>query len=124
MTTECYECGAPATFQADIYRRDDGRGDPWENLCTVCVREHIDAGHIAVRLRLDDAQERALRDLCERYSVEFDPLHYRQSFDLPLGYVSGWVGGHEHAPLSAVGFVAGAKPTIYVGVSPAGEVSS
>lgn len=55
-------------------------------------------------------QEAALRGLCAGYDVVYNPDHYRPSFDLPVGWVSGWVGG---------------KPgTIYVGVSPQGEANS
>lgn len=60
---------------------------------------------------MSEAQEKALRDLCERYRVDFDPAHYLPAmFGLPSGYVSGWVGG--------------VVTTIYVGVGPLGEVSS
>lgn len=52
------------------------------------------------------AQEAALRRLCDGYHVPFVPSEYSSQFDLPSGYVAGWVG------------------PIYVGVSPEGEVSS
>lgn len=56
------------------------------------------------------AQETRLRELCASYHVEFDPEHYQPQFDLPSGYVAGWVGG---------------KPgTLYVGVSAEGVASS
>lgn len=50
----------------------------------------------------------ALAGLCHRYKVEFDPEKFTPAFDLPPGYVSGWIGGNR----------------IYVGVSPEGEISS
>ena len=59
---------------------------------------------------MTNAQELALRRLCQGYNVQFQVEHYHPQFDLPEGYVAGWVGG-------AVG-------TIYVGVSPEGEVAS
>jgi len=68
---------------------------------------------------ITNAQEEALRRLCERYGVEYDPRHYElRPFDLPEGYVCGWVGGPDHSGWPA------RKRTIYVGVSPQGEASS
>jgi hypothetical protein len=58
-------------------------------------------------------QETALYALCERYHVPYDPSHYRPTFDLPDGYVAGWVGGPEYM-----------ARTIYVGCSPEGEIHS
>jgi hypothetical protein len=60
-------------------------------------------------------QEAALRAICERYNEEFRPDDYRPQFDLPSGYVAGWVGGYE---------VQATHPTIYVGCSPEGQISS
>lgn len=51
-------------------------------------------------------QENALRRLCERFHVPFDPAAYRPAFDLPPGWVAGDVG------------------PIYVGVSPEGACHS
>lgn len=59
----------------------------------------------------DPAQEAALSDLCARYGVTYDPDHYKPQFDLPKGYVAGWVGGPDARKL-------------YVGCSPEGAVSS
>lgn len=59
-----------------------------------------------VTAAMTDAQRAALQDLCDRYHVEFDPTKYHPRSDLPPGYVAGWVG------------------SIYVGVSPSGEISS
>lgn len=64
-------------------------------------------------------QELALRRLCQGYSVSFDPAHYSPQFDLPPGYVAGWIGGQHRIHESPAG-----RPTIYVGVSAEGEVSS
>jgi hypothetical protein len=60
-------------------------------------------------------QEQALRALCARYNVDYDAGHYKPSFDLPAGYVAGWVGGHA---------IQATRPTIYVGCSPEGAISS
>lgn len=51
-------------------------------------------------------QEAALRDLCRRYHVPFDPKEYHVRSDLPPGYVAGWVG------------------PIYVGCDADGRISS
>lgn len=57
-----------------------------------------------------EAQLNRLRILCENYSVPFNEDDYLPAFDLPAGWVCGWVGG---------------KPgTLFVGVSPEGEASS
>ena len=40
-------------------------------------------------------QETALYALCERYEVTYDPSHYHHTFDLPEGWVAGWIGGPE-----------------------------
>lgn len=76
---------------------------------------------------MTELQEKALRDICDRYGVTFDAQDYQPSFDLPTGYVAGWVGGIHHS----VDFTTrGGKDhdtpmsTIYVGVSPEGEISS
>jgi hypothetical protein len=59
---------------------------------------------------MTEQQLAALQRICERYGVAFDAAHYWPQFDLPAGYVAGWVGG---------------KPgTIYVGCSPDGAISS
>lgn len=59
-------------------------------------------------------QELALRRLCQGYGVTFEASDYAPQFDLPPGYVAGWIGGHLGNP----------GRTIYVGVSAEGEVSS
>ena len=41
---------------------------------------------------MTEQQEAALRDLCERYRVDFDQDNYKPGGFLPEGYVSGWVG--------------------------------
>lgn len=83
----------------------------------VCMSEHEG---------ITNAQELALRRLCERYGVVYDPTHYElRPFDLPAGYVCGWVGGpHHRNPRYATPVEPAGKPTIYVGVSAQGEVSS
>ncbi|HEX5522800.1 MAG TPA: hypothetical protein VFX53_05100 [Pedococcus sp.] len=51
-------------------------------------------------------QRDALAALCERYNVDFDPDAFHPAWDLPAGYVAGWVG------------------PIYVGCDPEGAISS
>jgi hypothetical protein len=55
---------------------------------------------------LTDAQRARLSNLCERYGVDFDVRNFSPQFDLPDGWVAGWVG------------------TIYVGCSPEGDIHS
>jgi len=52
-------------------------------------------------------QEGAARSICQRYNVAFDANNFHTQFDLPAGYVAGWIG-----------------TAIYVGISPTGQVSS
>lgn len=80
---------------------------------------------------MTDAQEAKLRNLCERYGVEFDLAHYivfpADSLMMP-GWAEGWIGGPEHANPQYHTFQPGerqsAKHTIYVGVSPEGDSHS
>lgn len=77
-------------------------------------------------MTLTEAQHTALESLCERYKATFNPAHYLPAFDLPEGWVSGWVGGPDHG-LGRTGdgeWVRTPTTTIYVGCSPNGEVSS
>ena len=55
---------------------------------------------------MTDAQRAALAQLCKNYHVQFDARAYSPAFDLPTGWVAGWVG------------------PIYVGCSPEGEIHS
>ena len=56
---------------------------------------------------MTNEQAAALLSLCARYGVPFNPWTFEVNpFDLPTGYVSGWVG------------------PLYVGCAPDGEVSS
>lgn len=57
------------------------------------------------------AQVVALIDLCRRYHVTYDPRHYLPTAECGPGWIQGWLGGHEHM-------------TIFVGVSPEGQVHS
>lgn len=62
---------------------------------------------------MTDAQEEKLRDLCERYGVEYDPEHYRlypSNASMMAGWVEGWIGGQPG--------------TIYVGVDRDGSSHS
>lgn len=56
--------------------------------------------------RLTKEQRAALDRLCQNYGVEFDESKYTPQFDLPPGWVAGWVG------------------PIYVGCDPEGHISS
>ncbi len=51
-------------------------------------------------------QAQALESLCARFKVPFVPATFHPTFDLPEGYVAGYVG------------------PIYVGCSPEGEIAS
>jgi hypothetical protein len=64
---------------------------------------------------LPAAQERALRGICARYHVEYRREDYRPAFDLPKGYVGGWVGGYD---------IQATHPTLYIGCDPEGRISS
>jgi hypothetical protein len=55
---------------------------------------------------MNESQIVSLVALCTRYKVEFNPEGYKPAFDLPDGYVAGWVG------------------PIYVRCSPEGAISS
>ena len=55
---------------------------------------------------MTEQQEGRLRALCFSYGVEFNAEHYTPQFDLPSGWVAGWVGGEPG--------------TLYVGVDPEG----
>ena len=57
-------------------------------------------------MAMNEKQRKALEDLCRRYRYPFDPNNYKPTYDLPKGYVAGWV------------------KNLYVGVSPKGEISS
>lgn len=67
---------------------------------------------------MNKAQEATIRNLCERYNVEFDPKHYvtnsEHSTMMPL-WTEGWIGGYD---------IQSTHPTIYVGVSPEGQAHS
>lgn len=97
-----------------LYKRADGTlcrtlcpgGDPCDGEC---------------KYFMSSKQHEALWNLCERYGVPFFPLHYAPQFDLPEGYLAGWVGGPAHATADKGG---NRKPTIYVGCSLNGEISS
>ena len=62
-------------------------------------------------MSLTDGQREALARLCDRYNVEFDESNFLPAWDLPKGWVSGWVGGNE-------------ERCLYVGCSPEGEIHS
>lgn len=68
------------------------------------------------RLALNEAQTAALERLCQRYGVDFDPadyyVHPAGSFLTPQ-WAEGWIGGRNDE-----------KRTIYVGVSPEGQIHS
>lgn len=60
---------------------------------------------------MNDAQRAALQRLSDRYDVPFDVHDWEnEPFDLPPGYVAGWIGGSAHK--------------LYVGCDPDGIISS
>lgn len=67
---------------------------------------------------MTDQQRTALRALCERYRVPFNESDYLvnapDAWTLP-GYAEGWIGGYASQS---------SHPTIYVGCSPDGGISS
>jgi hypothetical protein len=65
--------------------------------------------------RMNHAQRNALWDKCAGYNVPFREDDYHPQSDLPPGYYAGWIGGWEGI---------GHRRTIFVGVSPEGELSS
>lgn len=86
--------------------------DNWWSI-PEALREHLDYEDAGLNM----PQQAALADLCGRYGVSYEASDYGEQFDLPAGYRAGWVGGLQHR-------VGTENPTIYVGVSDAGEVSS
>ena len=79
------------------------------------VGETFDEAHDGVPVadaldRFTPAQRDRLVALCIAYGVEFVEDHYWPQFDLPPGYVAGWIGGRPG--------------TLYVGVDEDGVASS
>jgi hypothetical protein len=56
-------------------------------------------------------QIKALSDLSDRYHVKFFQEWFKPTYDLPEGYVAGWIGGPQERKL-------------YVGCDPDGRISS
>lgn len=75
--------------------------------------------------RLNEAQEATLRQLCQQYEVEFEPIHYfvfPENVPFYAGWAEGWIGGPAHRTSQ----VRRADeqllhPTVWVTVSPEGE---
>lgn len=75
--------------------------------------------------QLTPAQAQALGAICARWEVDYDPAHYTPTFDLPQGWVAGWVGGpHHRNPTYAVPDEPAGKPTIFIGCDKDGRISS
>lgn len=51
-------------------------------------------------------QQEAIKRLCRNYQTEYRPENYGPAFDLPDGWVAGWIG------------------PIYCGIDPEGNISS
>ena len=90
------------THNWSLFKNPDG---------TICPGGDFCDG--SCRFFMSHHQHEALDNLCRRYDVPFDPLHYAHTFDLPEGYLAGWIGGLDCY-----------LKTLYVGVSLNGEVSS
>lgn len=78
---------------------------------------------------MTDSQRESLTALCERYNVEFREDDYRPQFDLPTGWVGGWVGGPKHGMIRTTDEYGDEwrrtrDTTIYVGCDPEGHISS
>jgi hypothetical protein len=87
------------------------------------MREHLVVIPVGAP-KMTAAQETRLRSLCQRYGVTFDTADYHPQFDLPTGYVAGWIGGPEHAGAFNDAGERILGGTIYVGVAPNGDASS
>lgn len=61
-------------------------------------------------MALTQAQHDRLKSLSARYGVDFDPEEFLPAYDLPDGWVAGWIGGNAAC--------------LYVGCSPEGEIHS
>lgn len=72
--------------------------------------------------RMTTKQRDALWAKCGGYNVEFSETHY--FLDPANGRVEGWIGGPEYAARGVGSEVSRGKKTIYVGVSPEGEINS
>lgn len=113
-TRYCLDCRATREVEA---RLCPSCGHDHE-ACTVCcgdwlrptttVTERADG-----KPRMTNAQRDRLWALCGGYNVPFREDDYHPTFDLPDGWVAGWIGG----------CVTGRR-TLYVGVSPEGESHS
>lgn len=77
---------------------------------------------------MTEAQREALKNICERYHVEFNEDDYKPAFDLPDGYVAGWVGGQKHGMAWRIEgeglWERTSQTTIYIGCDPEGAISS
>jgi len=85
----------------DVEHLVDGEHDRVVQRVPVDEVEHID-----LPPGWTIAQYAVLTRRCEQLGVVFDFDSYRPAFDLPAGYLAGWLG------------------TIYVGIAPDGAVSS
>jgi len=66
---------------------------------------------------MNQKQREALRKLSERYGVEFQEDSYFEGFDLPKGWVQGWI--EEPHKLEGGGWAGG---KLYVGCDPEGII--
>ena len=57
-------------------------------------------------MKMNELQRKALKALAERYNVPWETCRFASGFDLPDGWVHGWVG------------------PIHVGCSPLGHIYS
>lgn len=69
-------------------------------------------GILAALQGLTEDQLTALTGIHDRYNGTFDPSAFAPAFDLPAGYVAGWVTD------------ANGRQAIYVGCAPDGSISS
>lgn len=77
--------------------------------------------------RMTTKQRDALWDLCGRYNVPFNESDYHvypMDAVMTKGYAEGWVGGRDYSYISSDRKEPGKRTTIYVGVSPEGEINS
>lgn len=104
--------GDPRPYVHTITRYINWRVTKVDDESLTVLGEHSYRSTVPVtffrRPLMNAIQRAALRGLSERYNVPFNEAAFVRSFELPDGYVAGWIG----------------KDRLYVGCSPEGDISS